>query len=239
MAPDPSVLLKQAGIGNPLIGLYDVPDDISFDPAERVEPGSHYCLFSFYQRWMAGEYLVLTREEFGCGGCGRSMFSLQTRPRDEFVKFLAETEGLKDSKELMEEWIDNSGTYEPENSRIVVGPLKEEAYAWLKTVTFYVNPDQLSILMQGAQYYSRVSDPPPVISPFGSGCMQLISVFDDLAAAQAAIGATDMAMRQHLPPDILAFTVTVPMYERLCSLDKRSYLFKPFLANLRKARGLG
>jgi hypothetical protein len=35
---------------------------------------------------------------------------------------------------------------------------------------------------------------------------------------------------------ILAFTVTKPMFEQLCALDERSFLFKPFLKNLRKAR---
>lgn len=55
---------------------------------------------------------------------------------------------------------------------------------------------------------------------------------------QAIIGATDIAMRQHLPPDILAFTVTKPMFEQLCALDTRSFLHKPFWRNLRKARGL-
>jgi hypothetical protein len=44
-------------------------------------------------------------------------------------------------------------------------------------------------------------------------------------------------MRHYLPPDILAFTVTKPMFERLCSLGERSFLHKPFLTKLRKARG--
>jgi hypothetical protein len=44
-------------------------------------------------------------------------------------------------------------------------------------------------------------------------------------------------MRQNLPPDILMFTVTRPMFARLCELDERSFLSKPFLDRLRKARG--
>jgi len=55
--------------------------------------------------------------------------------------------------------------------------------------------------------------------------------------SQASIGATDIAMRQHVPPDILAFTVTKPMLGRLCKLDERSFLDKPFLQRLNKARG--
>jgi len=92
-------------------------------------------------------------------------------------------------------------------------------------------------LMVGAQYHSSPDDPPPVIAPFGAGCMELLP-FKDLSIPQAAMGATDIAMRRHLPPDILAFSVTKPMFERLCSLDERSFLYKPFLKNLKKARGI-
>lgn len=71
----------------------------------------------------------------------------------------------------------------------------------------------------------------------GSGCSEL-HPFEDLDIPQAAIGATDIAMRQHLPPDILAFTVTRPMFRQLCELDEHSFLYKPFLQRLREARGL-
>ena len=51
------------------------------------------------------------------------------------------------------------------------------------------------------------------------------------------VGATDLAMRACLPADRLAFTVTVPMLDRLLSLDpERSFLGKPFLRRLRTAR---
>ena len=75
-----------------------------------------------------------------------------------------------------------------------------------------------------------------MISPFGSGCMQLIP-FSDLEIPQAALGATDLAMRGSLPPDILLVSVTPPMFERLCALDERSFLGKPFLKKLKTARG--
>jgi hypothetical protein len=43
-------------------------------------------------------------------------------------------------------------------------------------------------------------------------------------------------MRSYLPSDTLAFTATQPMFERLCSLDERSILFKPFWTDLQRAR---
>jgi hypothetical protein len=119
-----------------------------------------------------------------------------------------------------------------------LGPLKEDQYAYLKTVTFYVTPDQLSVLLIGANYNSAPEDPPAVIAPFGSGCGTTISMFEDLNVPQAMTGATDIAMRRFLPPDLMAFTVTKPMFEQLCALDEKSFLFKPFWQDLRKARGL-
>jgi hypothetical protein len=106
-------------------------------------------------------------------------------------------------------------------------------------VTFYVNPDQLAVLCVGAGYYSRPGDIPPVVAPFGSGCMQLISLFGDLDAPQALIGATDQAMRKFLEPALLAFAVTRPMFELLCrwAADLSSSLHSGFTDTLIKARG--
>ncbi|MBW1984605.1 MAG: hypothetical protein JRI53_07790, partial [Deltaproteobacteria bacterium] len=52
------------------------------------------------------------------------------------------------------------------------------------------------------------------------------------------IGSTDIAMRQYLPPEIMAFTVTKPLFEKLCRLDEKSFLYKPFWQSLKKRRGL-
>jgi len=53
---------------------------------------------------------------------------------------------------------------------------------------------------------------------------------------QAARGATDIAMRRFLPPQLLAFTVTPPMLDRLRTLDDGSFLSRPFLSDLQDAR---
>lgn len=233
--PDYSNLIKRIGLGIPLVGFYDAPEPEPFKPI--VKPGRGECVFSFYRKWLAGETLHITKKHYGCGGAGRWMCGIEIRSREEFIKFLADEEGLKASGELMEKWIDSYQTYQASYSHLFIGPLKADQWKYLKSVTFFVNPDQLSTLMIGAQYHSSPQDPSPVIAPFGSGCMELYP-FRDPDIVQASIGATDIAMRQHIPPDILAFTVTKPMFERLCSLDKRSFLYKPFLKRLREARGL-
>lgn len=233
--PDPKNLCRRIDLSIPLIGFYDAPDTESFEPLIRPNPGD--CVFAFYEKWNKGFTLHITKEHYGCGGAGRWMCGVETRAREEFIKFLADDEGLKACHELMEKWIDARRPYQSNHSHIFIGPLKEGQWEFAQSITFFVNPDQLSALMIGAQYHSAPEDPPPVIAPFGSGCMLLLP-FEDLTIPQASIGSTDIAMRQHLPPDTLAFTVTKPMFRQLCELDERSFLYKDFLKRLRKSRGL-
>jgi hypothetical protein len=235
MQPNPENLCKRIDLNIPLIGFYDAPDPIPYEPLIKPEPGD--CVFVFFERWAEGMTLHITEEHYGCGGAGRWMCGVETRARKDFISFLVDDEGLKASHELMEKWIDVSKPYKSTYPNILIGPLKEDQWEYAKSVTFFVNPDQLSTLAIGAQYNSAPGDPPPVIAPFGSGCMQLLP-FEDLTIAQASIGTTDIAMRQHIPSDILSYTVTKSMFKQLCELDERSFLYKPFLRNLRKVRGL-
>jgi hypothetical protein len=232
MQLDCTYLIKKTGIDYPVIGFYDTPDLKSFTRYKDSEA----CVFAYFKQFTNGKYLRLTPEHYGCGGAGRWLCNIETRTREEYIKFLADDEGLKANHSLMREWLEYIKPYQQEHENLIIGPLKESEYQYLKTATFFVNPDQLSVLMIGAQLHSSTSDPESVISPFGAGCMQLISLFRDLTIPQAIVGATDMAMRKYLPPDILAFTVTKPMFERLCSIDKNSYLEKSFFKALKKSR---
>ena len=236
MQPNPSNLTNIIDLHLPLIGFYDAPDESPFHPL--VEPSSDKrCVFTFFNNWLKCETLHITKDNYGCGGAGHWLCGITTRSREDYIEFLVDNEGLKASHDLMDQWLDQHKPYQQEHSNILIGPLREGQYEFLKTVTFYVNPDQLSALMLGAQYNSAPEDPSPVIAPFGSGCMEMVTLFDDLAISQAIIGATDIAMRKHLPPDIIAFTVTKPLFEQLCGLVEASFLYKPFWGNLRKARG--
>jgi hypothetical protein len=237
MQPNPINLCTILGISTPLMGFYDAPDVQPFEPLVKPAPNRQTCIFSFYQDWLNGETLHITKDNFGCAGAGRALCGVNTRSREDLIKFLVDAEGLRSSRALMEQWIDHHPTYRQEHPNLLIGPLKADQFGFLKTITFLINPDQLSALIVGAHYNHAPGDPPPVIAPFGAGCMELISVFEDLHIPQAAIGSTDIAMRQFLPPDILCFTVTKPMFQQLCALDEKSFLYKPFWKRLCKARG--
>ena len=235
MQPDPSTLRERLLIAGPLIGFYDAPDPSPFEPL--VTPRGRECVFASLKSWRQGQTLHLTREKHGCGG--GHLFGLSSRSREELVRFLCDEEGLRANRELMEAWLDSANHYEPVHEHLLIGPLRPGQYEHLRTVTFYVNADQLSVLCVGATYYSRPGDVPPVVSPFGSGCMQLTTLFEDLEAPQAVIGATDHALRNYLEPWMLAFTVTRPMFELLCSWanDPASSLHSSFFEKLVRARG--
>lgn len=234
--PNFKYLVNKIDLNLPLIGIYDAPDPIKFEPLVKPKPEQTECIFKFFNDWINGKALHITKKNYGCGGCGHWLWGLENRDRESFIKFLVDQEGLKESHKLMDQWLDTSNPYEAEHPNILIGPLIENQYQYLKTVTFFVNPDQLSVLMIGAQYFSKPEDTDPVIAPFGSGCMEILPLFKDLTIPQAIIGTTDIAMRKYIPAEILAFTVTKPMFEKLCQLDVNSYLEKPFLKNLKQAR---
>ncbi|MFH1676429.1 MAG: DUF169 domain-containing protein [bacterium] len=233
--PDPTILLKRTDITEPLIGFYNAPEAEAFAPLIIPEKGE--CVFDYFDRILAGETLHLSKEHYGCPGAGRSICGVETFSTEGLVKFLVETEGLKASKELMEGWVEKRKPYKGKFPNVLIGPYRPELWEYLVTITFTVNPDQLSALTTGAQYNASPDDPEPTIVRFGSGCSLLVP-FENFEIAQAAIGATDMAMRSHLKADRLLYTVTKPMFERLCKLDEKSFLFKRFRAELRKSRGL-
>jgi hypothetical protein len=229
-------LVEKAGIKLPILGLYDTPDPSAFEPLVRPVEGRWACVFMFYQHWLKGESLHLTKENYGCGGAGTYMFGVKTQSRQDSINFLYAEEGLKASGELMGQWIDQAPTYTPKHANIIIGPMREDLYEYLKTVTLFINPDQLSLLVTGAYYRQGPPDPPLVTAPFASGCGLLGPIFNDMEASQAMIGTTDIAMRKFLPPDILGFTVTKRMYEQLCLLDESSFLDKPFWRDVVGAR---
>ncbi len=245
MQPKPDNLLKTAGITTPLIGFYDVADPEPFKPFAQVKR----CFFSGYKSWLIGESVCISENEAGCqgggywvGGVMPAWIDKSADPDSDPLKIFAERlnqrEGFKSSDELMRLWLENQRPYLIKNGYVVIGPVKESQYEYLKTVTFYVNPDQLSLLLIGSEYNTSSKEESPVRAPFGSGCGLMASVFDDLESdiPRGVIGATDIAMRGTLPPDILAFTVNKPMFRQLCELDENSFLYKHFWKNLKKER---
>lgn len=237
MLPNTERLIEKLEIKLPLIGFYDAPTPEAFEPLTKPDPENPMCLFKCYENWLDGKTLCLHGENFGCGGCGHWLFGKETFDEEDFITLMVDKEGLKESKALLRLWFDHTKRYKPKYPYLFIGPLRKDMSEYLKSITFLVNPDQLSALLIGTHYYYAPDDPiPPVAVAFGTGCMQLLPLFKDIDYPQAMIGATDMGMRQFLPPDILTFTTTFPLFQQLSLLDEHSFLYKPCLEKLKGTR---
>jgi hypothetical protein len=234
---DATYLLNKLELTFPLIGVYDAPVDSEFNPVVQLLPQKRTCLFAYFNAWMRGQTLRLSATNHGCLGAGYWMFGREGRTRQSMVNFLVDDEGLSCSKESMNRWLDASEPYHTKHKNLFIGPLRSSMNQYLKSVTFFVNPDQLSSLVVAANYFSDGRPVSQVTVPFGSGCMQLLAQVDGHDDPHALVGATDLAMRKYLPAHVLAFTVNMPMFERLCAIGKDSFLEKPFFTDLQKQRG--
>lgn len=244
--PNPRELLNISCIETKLIGFYDVNDIRPFDPFTE----SDRCFFACYEDWQKGYSTIISTGNASCQGGGYWIGGVTPKWAEKpdgklssiknFAHKLNSREGFKSSDELMCKFFDNLDPYIIKNKYAVIAPFKQAQYEYLKTITFYVTPDQLSLLILGAEYNNASLKDNPVITTFGSGCGQMAAVLDNLGNQEpkAVIGATDIAMRQHLPPELLAFTVNKPMFKQLCELDQKSFLGKPFWERLRKDRNL-
>lgn len=231
------LLLDKLQLQYPVIGIYDAPSTEGFEPVIVPVRGRHACLFQYFTAWIKGKTLCLQEDNAGCGGCSYWLFGKESRSREDFVSFLVHDEGLKHDSRMMEAWLEQNHPYKPEFTNLLIGPLNESRMQYLKTVTFFVNADQLSVLNLASYYFDQPGISQPVIAPFGSGCMQALTLFTDLNAPKAIIGSMDIACRQHLPKNIFAYTVTKPMYELFSRIGSTSFLDKPFLETLIKQRG--
>lgn len=232
-----SILLEKLNLKYPLLGVYDAPPESSFKKLIAPPENKRICMFAYFNQWAKGKTLKLSKDNSGCKGCGYWWFNKESQSQEDFVKFLVEDEGLKDTNDKMEQWLLDNNTYKPEYDSIFVGPIDDEFERFVKTITFWVNADQLSVLSLAAYYFNESGSKPPIMTPFGSGCMQALTLFEDFEQPRAIIGSMDIAMRQYLPSNYFAFTVTLPLFKLFMNIDEKSFLNKPFLSTLLKTRG--
>lgn len=232
-----SLLIKKINLQYPLVAVYDAPNKDLFSDVIEPPQKKQVCIFAYFNQWKNNKTLCLTKTNSGCKGCGYWWFNQEALKKEDFVKFLVEDEGLKDSNKKMEQWLDKNNPFHPCHDKLFIGPYNEKLKMYVKTITFWVNADQLSILSLACHYFNDPDSKPPIMIPFGSGCMQSLTLFEDLNKPQAIIGSMDIAMRRYLPPNIFAFTVTLPLFNLFNDINENSFLNKPFLNTLLKSRG--
>jgi hypothetical protein len=236
---DASFLLDKLNIQYPPVGVYDAPVDSEFNPVVQILPQKRTCLFAYFNAWMRGQTLKITSCAFGCLGCGYWMFSKDTRDKKALANFLTLDEGLKCNLSVTNNWLDTAERYHPIHKTLFIGPLKGSMDSYLKSVTLFVNADQLSSLIIAANYGIDSGQEQPVKVPFGSGCSQLLVSVAYQNKPAAVIGGTDLSMRAYLPEHILSFTMNKTMYETLCQVGHGSFFEKSYFENfVAKRKGI-
>jgi hypothetical protein len=212
-----------------------------------IESQGRACCFAYYGRWSAGATLVVRRsdDDFarprrGCMGMQRA-FGLTSGAPPWMADFLSNGgngapmgEGLKASPELAQQFLDGSRSPQPAGDTILLGPLRLERWDDVRAVTFFADPDRLTALMTLAAYWSSRED--EVAAMFSSGCGLMWRDLVNQDRDRAVLGGIDIAMRRHLPPEILSLTVSPARFERMLSYPDGAFLNREWWNELLDAR---
>jgi len=125
------------------------------------------------------------------------------------------------SPELVREFIACLPTMEVPTRYVVMKPLGNvDAQDNVRSITFLVNPDQLSALVVLANYDGEHNE--NVIIPFSAGCQSIgICTFreNERDHPRAVVGLVDLSarknLRQQLGRDVMSFSITPKMFERM------------------------
>jgi len=239
-------LRESLRMSTPIIGLYDTDPSPDFEPS--VQAKGRACCFAYYPRWLKGETLVIKRAEgddfmnpqHGCPGLQKH-FGFDRNYPPWMANFLTDGkngapmgEGLKAPPALAQEFLDRIVFTEPAGDHVLMGPLKLDHWDKVKSVTFFVDPDRLAGLMTLAAFWS--SDPDEIAAPFSSGCGLMWEVFNNFEKDRAVIGATDLAMRRYLPPEIISLTVSPERFERMVDFPDDAFLKRSWWNELMDSR---
>lgn len=114
---------------------------------------------------------------------------------------------------------------------VVIRPLRDVDLARdnVRSITFLVNPDQLSALVVLANYDSEHNE--NVIIPFTAGCQSIgICTFreNEREDPRAVVGLVDLSarknLRRQLGKDVMSFSVTAAMFRRMEANVEGSFL---------------
>lgn len=229
-------LLSALRLDTPVVAVYDSSDTGAFQPL--VRPGGRNCCFAYYPRWLKGDTLVLREDSKGCPG-GLAHLGLRDTIMPNIEYFLTcgtdelRGEGLKESPEIARQMLDRRSGLKVGSGTVLIGPLRLDRWDSVRTLSFFVDPDRLSALMTLSGYWSAADT---VVAPFGSGCSLLWRAVEEHGGEKAVIGGTDIAMRRHLPPNTLVFTVSPALFHRMVNVPPGSFLDRDWWAALMQAR---
>lgn len=230
-------LARALRLESPILGLYDSADLDAYSPV--VVAKGHACCFAYYARWTRGTTVAFRKGLGGCGGAHRAL-GLEAVYPDFMANFLTDGvgapkgEGLKASPELAQAFLDRARPPDVKSGTVLLGPPRVDRWSELRSVTFFVDPDRLAAVMTLAGFWS--AEAAVVTAPFSSGCGLLWRELDAAGEDRPVLGATDVAMRRYLPPDILALSVSPARFEQMLAFPDDSFLFREWWTTLMDRR---
>lgn len=135
------------------------------------------------------------------------------------------------SPELVQKYIANLPIMDIPTRYVVMKPLRDVDLASddVRSITFLVNPDQLSALVVLANYDSE--DNENVMIPFAAGCQSIgICTFreNEWEHPRAVVGLVDLSarknVRRQLGKDVMSLSVTSGMFQRMEDNVEGSFL---------------
>ncbi len=129
---------------------------------------------------------------------------------------LGKGERFYDTPELVRKWADAIPYTETPQKYVVFKPLHLVGEKELPDlIVFFVNPDQLSVLVILSGYYrGRALN---VVAPFSSACQSVLLAYQEIEKEypNAILGYFDISQRNYLSKELLSFTVPYKMYKEL------------------------
>jgi hypothetical protein len=237
-------LRRALRLETPIVAVYDGASKEALAPIVRAT--GRECCFASYRSWLDGKTLLIERgdgdfgdPQHGCPGAQASFgFAAEYPPY--MAHFLTDGagapmgEGLKATPEIAQEYLDRSKPPVVEGDAIFIGPLRVDQWEHVRSVIFFADPDRLSALMTLAAYWS--SDPDFISAPFSSGCGLLLRELESQRRERAVLGCTDIAMRKHLPPNILCLTVSPAHFGRMVDFPDDAFLNRDWWKELMEKR---
>jgi hypothetical protein len=225
-------------LSTPLIALYDTAPSPDFEPL--VEPKDTDCCFSYFARWLNGETLVVRKGGPGCPGGHRGLGLENTSPPF-MAHFLTDgvgapaAEGLRATPEIAQAILDQKRPVANQSGHVLVGPLRADKWDAVRSVTFFASPDHLAAVTTLAGYWSGDKD--IVAAPFGSACSSLMSALGEYGEDDHPIlGGLDLAMRRHIPDDMLTLSVSPARFAKMLTFPEESFMYKSWWNELARVR---
>ncbi len=202
---------KTAVVSRETFGCFGGGVGLGFGAQYKNFPGGEECFCRFLSSGNAGSEPGQT--------IGREMaVSGATAMAEEFLQ----GERYLKSPELVKKFVAHLPIVDIPTRYVVMKPLRDVECTRddVRSVTFLVNPDQLSALVVLANYEGEHNE--NVIIPFAAGCQSIgICTFRENEAEQprAVVGLVDLSarnnLRRQLGKEVMSLSVTAGMFQRM------------------------